>query len=247
MQFEPNFEFKPYNFASQMINIECPHCHYALHGHEKMVFLGNDADGAWLFSGLLCPRAECNRFILYLKKGKKDILFSSDKPPTATFITSESRLIYPQTVLPSFISADMPEEIKKNYTEATKCLTMSPNASAALSRRCLQSILRKRAALEIPNFREGKLTEEIDQVIKSNTLHFNLNEMLRGIQIIGNFAAHPEESKFTGLIMDVDPDEAEFSLKVIDRLLSYYYVELPKNQKILEGINKKQQEKKPIR
>ena len=61
------------------------------------------------------------------------------------------------------------------------------------------------------------------------------------------YGAHPNKSKFTDKIMPVEPNEAEFNLQVIDRLLSYYYAELPKDQEILDDIDKKQQEKKPIK
>lgn len=246
MQFKPYFKLEPLNLKTQMVDIECPHCHRALHDQEKTVYLGKDADAGWAVSGILCPRPECKRFALYLKNGEEGLLVGADEPPETIFTPSESRLIRPETILPNPIPADTPEEIKKDYIEATRVLAISPNASAALSRRCLQNILRERAAQDIKGFKQGQLNQEINQVIKSKTiLSSNLNEMLHRVRIVGNFAAHPNKSKSTGLIMPVEPNEAEFNLQVIDKLLFYYYVQLPEDQKILDAIDKKDQEKSP--
>ena len=68
--------------------------------------------------------------------------------------------------------------------------------------------------------------------------------MLHGVRIIGNFAAHPNKSEITGLIMPVEPYEAEFNLNVIGKLLFYYYTQLLEELKILDVIDKKQQESK---
>lgn len=124
-------------------------------------------------------------------------------------------------------------------------LALSPAASAALSRRCLQNIIREVSAKDIKNFKQGSLKREINQVIKSKTiLNANLIEMLHAVRMVGNFAAHPNKSKNTGLLMPVEPNEAEFNLKVIDKLLFYYFVQSPQEKKILDDIKKKQQESK---
>jgi len=238
-ELNPNILIRP-----KKIDFDCPHCHKAFYDIERTIYLGKDADGEWAVSGILCPRHECNRFSLHLNKGKTGLLVGSGLPSEMTFKPSESRLIRPETILLNTIPPDTPEEIKKDYIEATMVLAFSPNASGALSRRCLQNILREKAAQEIKGFKQGNLNNEIDQVINSKTiLHTTLNEMLHRVRIVGNFAAHPNKSKLTGLIMPVDPDEAEFNLQVIDKLLFYYYVEVPSNQKILDDIDKKQQEK----
>ncbi len=161
------------------------------------------------------------------------------------FKALKSRLIRPEFVLPEPIPKDTPSEIVEDYREAATVLAFSPKASAALSRRCLQNIIRERSAQDIKGFKQGDLHFEIDQVMNSKSiLNANLNEMLHGVRIVGNFAAHPNKSKNTGLIMPVEPNEAAFNLSVIDKLLFYYYTELPQEQKRLEEIKKKPQESK---
>ena len=243
MQFEI-IELNPSILPShKMVDMVCQHCHIAVHGQQKTVYFGKDADGDWAVSGILCPRPECKRFSLYLSKGTTGLLVGGDVPPEMTFSATEPSLIRPKVILPNPIPPDTPEGIKKDYIEATMVLALSPNASGALSRRCLQDILRERAAREIENFQEGYLYEEIEQVIRSEILSPNLSGMLHGVRIVGNFSAHSSKSKLTNLIMPVEPDEAEFNLQVIDKLLFYFYVQRPKDQKVLDAINKKEQER----
>lgn len=41
----------------------------------------------------------------------------------------------------------------------------------------------------------------------------------------GNFAAHPIKHRTTGLIVDVEPEEANWNLDVLEELFEYYYVQ----------------------
>ncbi|GEM_PF-643394 len=227
-----------------LISIKCPHCHNAFSNQKIRMWFGTDSDGAWAVSGTICPTRECQRLVLYLEKGDAGLIMQ-DGQYAQIFkpFKSGARLIRPEFVLPS-IPIGTPPKIAQDYREASMVLALSPTASAALSRRCLQSIIREVSAKDIKNFKQGNLKGEINQVTKSKTiLNANLIEMLHGVRIIGNFAAHPNKSKHTNLIMPVEPNEAEFNLTVIDKLLFYYFVQSPQEKKILDDINKKQQEK----
>ncbi|MGH9708109.1 MAG: DUF4145 domain-containing protein [Candidatus Acidiferrales bacterium] len=79
---------------------------------------------------------------------------------------------------------------------------LSGKASAALSRRCLQSLLR-----EVAGTKSKDLSDQIEDVL--DTLPAFLREQIDAVRIIGNFAAHPQKSKTTGEIIDVEPGEAE--------------------------------------
>jgi hypothetical protein len=113
----------------------------------------------------------------------------------------------------------------------------SPKASAALSRRCLQNILREKA-----NVKKSDLNNEIDQVIDSKQLPSHLSESIDAIRNIGNFAAHPIKCTNTGEIMDVEPGEAEWTLDVLEGLFDFYFVQPGLHAKKKEALNKKLQE-----
>ena len=96
-------------------------------------------------------------------------------------------------------------------------LNLSPKASAALSRRCLQTVLR-----EAGRSKERDLSKQIDEVLPKLPSH--IGEQVDAIRNTGNFAAHPNKSKSTGEIVEVEPGEAEWNLDVLDLLFDHYYV-----------------------
>ena len=135
-----------------------------------------------------------------------------------------------------------------NATGVSKLLTHSvansPKASAALSRRCLQHLLRTYA-----NIKPGNLADEIQEVIESRTLPSYLSESLDAIRLIGNFAAHPIKSTHTGEIIDVEPGEAEWILDVLESLFDFYFVQPAKLLTKRDALNKKLADagKKPMK
>jgi hypothetical protein len=87
----------------------------------------------------------------------------------------------------------------------------SEKASAALSRRCLQHLLREKAGIK-----PGNLANEIQQVLDSKQLPSHLADDLDAIRNIGNFATHPLKSTNTGEIVEVEPHEAEWLLNLVE-------------------------------
>ncbi|MGH9725753.1 MAG: DUF4145 domain-containing protein [Candidatus Acidiferrales bacterium] len=106
--------------------------------------------------------------------------------------------------------------MQHDYHEAALVRPLSGKASAALSRRCLQSLLR-----EVAGTKSKDLSDQIEDVL--DTLPAFLREQIDAVRIIGNFAAHPQKSKTTGEIIDVEPGEAEWNLDVLDMLFDFYF------------------------
>jgi hypothetical protein len=113
----------------------------------------------------------------------------------------------------------------------------SPKASAALSRRCLQRLLRESAKVK-----PGDLAKEIQQVIDDGRLPSHLIESLDAVRNIGNFAAHPIKSKSTGEIMDVESGEAEWNLDVLESLFDYFFIQPALLKKKRDALNAKLKE-----
>jgi hypothetical protein len=118
--------------------------------------------------------------------------------------------------------------------EACKVLGDSPKASAALSRRCLQSILRDKAATTTKD-----LYDQIQEVISSGKMPTHIAEGLHAVRNIGNIAAHSLKSTTTGAIVDVEPGEAEWNLDVIEMLFDFYFVQPALAAKRKAELNKK--------
>ena len=110
----------------------------------------------------------------------------------------------------------------------------SAKASAALSRRCLQHVLREKARVKKSN-----LADEIQQVLDSRKLPSHLAEGIDAVRNIGNFGAHPIKSTNTGEIVDVEPGEAEWNLDVLEGLFDFYFVQPELLKKKREALNKK--------
>ena len=112
------------------------------------------------------------------------------------------------------------QDYSQSFFEAWEILRISPTASATLSRRNLQRILREKAEAK-----GGDLAKEIEDVIERKLFPPYIARAIDAVRHIGNYAAHPSKSTTTGLIVAVEPWEAEWSLTVIADLLDFYFIE----------------------
>lgn len=102
-----------------------------------------------------------------------------------------------------------------DYNEACLIQDLSPKASAALSRRCLQGIIR-----DFWKVTPGKLIKEIEQIKdKVEELTWKAIDAVRSV---GNIGAHME--KDVNLIVDIEPNEAERLINLIEILLKDWYI-----------------------
>ncbi len=136
--------------------------------------------------------------------------------PTRPVEHTERVTVYPATRLRRAPEA-VPDTIRRDYEEAVRTLRVSSNASAAMSRRCLQNVL-----LDAGGVTTKKLYEQIEEVMPS--LPSYLSDELHDVREIGNYAAHPTKSQNTGEIVDAEPGEAEWNLDTLDALFDHYYV-----------------------
>lgn len=150
-----------------------------------------------------CPA--CGKVILTC-----DILEQGKGKPVGTY-TLWPRLEYRP------VPDEVPTHIAEDYKEAVATLSISPKASAALSRRCLQTIL-----VEKGGVKKHQLAQQIDEVLPH--LPAYIAESIDAIRNIGNFAAHPQKSLSSGEIVEVEPGESEWTLEVLDLLFDHYYV-----------------------
>jgi hypothetical protein len=86
-----------------------------------------------------------------------------------------------------------PDSVSGDYREAARLLAISPMASAAFARRCLQTLLRERG------YRQRDLVEQISALLAENdpvkiVPHY-VTSSLDAIRNFGNFSAHPVEDK----------------------------------------------------
>ena len=206
---------------------KCPHCLVAFHGSWHETDLGTDADGRWTLHHTECPT--CERLVMVLNE------FSVGKGKPSRL--RRETIVRPRISAREPLSPDVPDTIKKDYLEACLVLNDSPKASAALSRRCLQHLLREKAGIK-----RGNLADEIQQVLDAKILPPQLAEDIDGVRNVGNFAAHPEKSTKTGEIIDVEPGEAEWLLTTLEGLFDFFYVQPAAHQRRRDAVNAKLKE-----
>jgi hypothetical protein len=124
---------------------------------------------------------------------------------------------------PSYI----PRQIVSDYEEAYLIAPLSPKASATLSRRCLQGMIR-----DFFSIGKNRLIDEID-AIKDRTPD-DVWDAIDAVRKIGNIGAHME--KDINLIVDVDENEARLLLSLIEQLFDDWYVNRHKRQERLTAI-----------
>ncbi len=127
-------------------------------------------------------------------------------------------MVYPKSMSRAFDLSHVPQQHASDYTEACLVLNYSPKASAALSRRCLQAMLREQG------FNDKNLEREITNAIASNKFPTDLNDCLDAVRHFGNIAAHSTTDHLTGQILDVEPGEASWLLDTLEELFDHLYI-----------------------
>lgn len=193
--------------------MKCPHCGVEIHAGFETTKVGihaigrEEPGGAYLHfavDSMQCP--SCERPILRLEGA------------WANGTVRHKSLIYPRQAMRAAAPEEVPAEIAEDFNEAAVVLGDSAKASAALSRRCLQAVLRDKG------FPQHDLARQIDAVLAAKVLPSSLAENVDAIRNTGNFAAHPMKNTNSGQILPVEPHEAEWNLEVLEGLFDFVYV-----------------------
>jgi hypothetical protein len=213
--------------------MKCPHCITEFFPGWQYNNIQRDRESqqaltnaSWRAKSALCPA--CGKVSIYLGIGS---------PQTDSLFVTEPRLVRPRGVSRPPLSDDVPKGFSADYLEAVAVFDDSPKASAALSRRCLQHLIREKAGIKRPD-----LAKEIQDLLDSRALPSHLAEAIDGVRNIGNFAAHPVKSTSTGEIVDVEPGESEWLLDTLEGLFDFYFTQPAIQQRKKDALNKKLQD-----
>lgn len=118
----------------------------------------------------------------------------------------------------------IPGVLIENYEEACRIRDLSPKASATLSRRCLQGMIRDFCKIKKKTLMEEIVTlrQQVDsgkgpQHVLSDTV-----DAIDDVRSVGNIGAHMEED--INKIIDVEPTEAQALIELIELLFEEWYV-----------------------
>ena len=165
---------------------------------------------------IVCPNPDCKELII------KADLYNANRNNSGNYYINQAEIplfswdMKPQSSAipqPDYI----PEQIKHDYYEACSILSLSPKASATLSRRCLQGMIR-----DFWGITKNSLFAEIDELKNQSKINTSTLDSIDAIRQIGNIGAHME--KDVNLIIDIDEDEAGLLIKLIEDLFQDWYV-----------------------
>ncbi len=200
--------------------MDCPHCGRAFHDHWKTDLVVRysvdepyNATRIWEFEVAICPA--CKGVIIELEE--KEI-----KSQMEGWLTKQRFRAYPRNSFRKPVSKEVPRDIANDYEEACAVISISEKASAALSRRCLQTVLRDQG------YMQHNLVQQIDALLNEKdplkAIPSGLRQTIDLVRNFGNFSAHPITDQTTLQVIDVEPQEAESCLEILDEVFDHFYV-----------------------
>lgn len=199
--------------------VKCPHCTINFHDNWDRRYFER---GSGLVSS---PYSEAGEYWYYRSAhcpSCKDMVIEIARHHDSNNRGENWRQVYPMGANRGPVPPEVPADIAKDYIEACNVLPISPKASAALSRRCLQNMLHAHG------YRSKDLAKEIDLLLNetdpTKALPHKLRQTVDGIRNFGNFSAHPIDDKTTLQVIEVEPHEAEWCLQIIEDMFEHFYV-----------------------
>ncbi len=200
----------------------CPYCGIRMKpvpsggplGHGSQMFYSDADSEQHRVAAVACP--DCNG--IFLTHNDFSVVDGPDSG-TARFIEGAEFILLPRVSSRPRLSSDVPEPYASLYNEAALILADSPRASAILSRRCLQHLLREEA--HAPNLKT--LYDEIEWTIANAGLPGYITDSLHEPRVVGNMGAHPTKSD-EGEYIEVKAGEADWMLDVLDSLFEFYFI-----------------------
>lgn len=197
----------------------CPYCKqnatiiHTNRSHDIHFFNSHNKEGdlGIRTTVLVCPNENCKEYTIEAELFRaRDDVHNKRIYGEALFAWS----LRPDSKAKAF-PAYIPPVIRQDYEEACKIVALSPKASATLSRRCLQGIIRDFWGISKP-----RLVDEIDAL--AETIDPVTWGAIDAVRKIGNIGAHME--KDINIVVDVEPDEAELLIGLIEVLMEEWYV-----------------------
>ncbi len=195
--------------------MQCPHCRSEIEVKQHTFALGEDPDGAWQVSSTRCK--VCERLIVEL--------------------CSKDGCSYPVRPLGSGrprLSSDVPAEFESEYHTACEILAISPQSSAAISRRLLQRFFAAQSGAA-----DAELSELIAAATESTEMQPYLRGALHTLVGLANLEPQSEKSLRPHTLIPVKPGEAEWILDVLQNLFEVHYVQPARLQRLQSALEER--------
>ena len=128
--------------------------------------------------------------------------------------------------------SDVPEKVQDAYGQALFLVERSPRASGALSRYCLQQIIRD--FWDIEPKKQGLLSEELDHI--SKMIAEETRESIQCVREFGSIDYHFSQDR--DMMVDTTVEEARMLLALVQLLFQEWYAERYKRKTRSETIRR---------
>lgn len=217
----------------QTFNWRCPFC-----DHNATIASSNFSRGTHEFSHhskhgseviettvIVCPNQSCRERVL------SATLYPMSHPAGRPAVRGSARQTWkllPSAEMRTFPSY-VPPAILADYKEACLIRDLSPKASATLSRRCLQGMIR-----DFFGVSRARLVEEIAAI--QGQIDPATWDAIDAVRKIGNIGAHME--KDINVVVEVDPEEAQLLIQLVETLIMDWYIARHEREQRLARLTK---------
>ena len=204
---------------------QCPYCtqHATITEHDRTIhecYLHSDTKYGNVgvqISSRRCPNPACKEFDL-------TVTVNPGVGAYRNWCPKEKEVIMQCYLRPDSIAKPQPDyipmAIRQDYEEACKILDLSPKASATLSRRCLQGMIRDFWSSKVQDLKKDTLWHEIEAI--KDDVDPETWDVLKATKDVGNIGAHMQ--KDVNLIIDVTSQEATQLIETIEYLFKDWYI-----------------------
>ena len=211
----------------------CPHCDVLTTQEWYLLYVGSLQSGrsplgagliGWDLNIQVCQDRKVSRKL-------SDVLASQCFDCRRISVWIDSKIVHPQRGTAPAANADLPEDIRRDYDEASSILSLSPRGAAALLRLALQKLCKELG-------QPGKnINDDIKALVKGG-LDPVIQQAFDSIRVVGNKAVHPGE-----IDLREEPGTAEKLFGILN-LIAEAMISVPKHVKeFYEDLPKKELEK----
>jgi Domain of unknown function (DUF4145) len=201
----------------------CPFCRQKANPNRDTARVEYGDKQSAIIQRIDCPNPDCKYMTLRAMVRARKVV---DGRWTDAQVLDEWPLIPVSRSIP--IAEYVPVQVRSDYEEACQIESLSPKASAALSRRCVQGIIRDFYGLSRP-----RLVDEIDEL--EGKVEDAVLEALHALRSIGNIGAHPERDPT--VIVDIEPGEATAMIDLVELLIKETYVARKRREDTLSRVS----------
>lgn len=203
---------------------------------EQALPLGDNKREYLKFDWMRCEVEGCHQTVVRVHE--HTTIWHANVPIQHT----ETRNVYPSASSREAAPVGVPDSMRKDYDEAGTILDLSPRMAAVLARKIVSDLLKKYAKRD-----EKRLTAQIDNYLALPGIPSWISSGLHHVREAADMSAHTQEEhsadsesdESEAIVIEIDRDEAEWTLDFVLRLFDHFILGPAKDAEIQARIEDK--------